>query len=69
MAGIILSLLLSHMHVAHYHRVPVRHHQVRVVQHKAKAPTTVAQARPQARPRAQAPSQSPSQIFVAPPKG
>ena len=65
MAGIILSLMLSHMHVAHYHRVPVRHHQVRVVQHKAKARTTVAQPRPQA----QAPSQSPSQILVAPPKG
>jgi hypothetical protein len=49
MAGLILSLLLSHMHVAHYHRVPVRHHQVRVVQHKAKAPTRVVQR--QAPPR------------------
>jgi len=68
MAGIILSLLLSHMHVAHYHRVPVRHHHVRVVQHKAKAPT-IAQTRPQARPQAQGPSPSPSQISVAPPKG
>jgi hypothetical protein len=65
MTGIILSLLLSHMHAAHAHRVPVRHHQVRVVHHKAKAPTAAAHARPQA----QAPSQSTLQIPIAPPKG